>query len=82
MGKFNFKDLDDFEKIKTGAENFYQSVGEIFCPYFQEKIPFNVKGLKHLKFKADQQARANQDQYARLKLLRLAPEVLKKSHTV
>lgn len=82
MGKFNFKDLDDFEKIKSDAETFYQSIGEVFCPYFQEKIPLNTKGLKHLKFKADQQARTNQDQYTRLKLLRLAPEVLKKSHTV
>lgn len=82
MGKFNFKDLDDFVKIKAEAEVFYQSIEEVFCPYFQEKIPFNVKGLKHLKFKADQQARTSQDQYTRLKLLRLAPEVLTKSHTV
>lgn len=81
MGKFNFNQ-GDFNKIKDEAEKFYGSIGEIYCPYFQEKIVFNSKGLKHLKFKADQQARPAKDQYARLKLLCLVPEVLKKSHTI
>src|SRR6202044_2354511 len=40
------------------------------------------KGLKHLKFKSDGRPRAPQDQYARFKLLRFAPEIIKKSHTV
>ena len=81
MGKFSFKE-EDFEKIKKEAEEFYETIGEIYCPYFSEKIAFNVKGLKHLKFKTDQRARPRNDQYARLKLLRLAPEVLKLSRTV
>jgi len=81
MGKFNFN-LDDFEKVKHEAEQFYASISEVYCPYFQEKIAFNSKGLKHLKFKAEQQARPAKDQYARLKLIYLVPEVLKKSHTV
>ena len=81
MGKFNFKE-EDFEKIKKEAEEFYETIGEIYCPYFCEKIAFNVKGLKHLKFKTDQQARPRIDQYARLKLLHLAPEMLKLSRTV
>ena len=82
MGKFNFKNQEDFEKIKTEAEAFYATIREVFCPYFKEKIAFNVKGLKHLKFKSDRQARTNNDQYARLRLLRFAPEVLNNSHTV
>lgn len=82
MGKFNFKDLKNYLKVKTDAETFYYTIGEVHCPFFAEKITFNVKGLKHLKFKSDQQARAQTDQYARLKLIRFAPEVLKKSHTV
>ena len=82
MGKFNFTNQEDFEKVRTEAESFYESIKEVFCPYFQEKIAFNAKGLKHLKFKSDRQARSNEDQYARLKLFRFAPEVLKKSHTI
>lgn len=82
MGKFNFKDEKDFEAVKAEAEGFYGSLIEVHCPYFRERIAFNAKGLRHLKFKSDQQARLRDDQYARLKLLRRAPEVLKKSATV
>lgn len=35
-----------------------------------------------MKFKSDKRARSHEEQYPRLKLLHLAPEVLKKSHTV
>ena len=82
MGKFNFKNQEDFEKIKVEAETFYATLQDVFCPYFKEKIAFNVKGLKHLKFKSDRQARSHEDQYARLKLLHFASEALKKSYTV
>jgi len=81
MGKFNFNQ-DDFEIVKRDAEDFYAKVGEIFCPYFNEKIAFNAKGLRHLKFKTDGQARTSQDQYARLKLIYLAPELLRQSRLV
>lgn len=81
MGKFNFK-TEDFEKIKIEAEKFYDTIKEVSCPYFSEKIAFNAKGIKHLKFKDDQRARPQIDQYARLKLIHLAPEVLKLSRTV
>ena len=55
MGKFNFKDEQDFMAIKEKAEIFYKTIGEVYCPYFHEKISFNAKGLRHLKFKSDQQ---------------------------
>lgn len=81
MGRFNFKE-DDFEKVKMEAEVFYKTIGEVHCPYLKEKICFNAKGLRHLKFKSDKQARPHVDQYARLKLIHLAPQVIKLSHTV
>lgn len=82
MGRFNFKDEQDFEEISKKADEFYASIGEVYCPYFKAKIAFNVKGLKHLRFKSDQVARPRTEQYARLKLAHLAPEVLQLSHTV
>ena len=82
MGKFNFKNEKDFLKVKSEAEEFYKTIGDIYCPYFKEKIAFNTKGLKHLKFKSNRQARPGKDQYSRLKLICLAPEVLKRSHTL
>ena len=82
MGKFNFKDEKDFEKVRNDTETFYASIGEIRCPYLDEKINFNAEGLKHLKFKSDKVARSHSEQYARLKLLALAPQVLSLSRTV
>lgn len=82
MGRFNFQNDQDFEKVKSEAEEFYKTINKVYCPYFKEVIAFNAKGLKHLKFKSDRQARPRGDQYSRLKLLRFAPEILKQSHTV
>jgi hypothetical protein len=82
MGKFNLKDEHDFEKVKADAEAYYSAISEVYCPYFKEKISFNAKGLRHLKFKSDQVARTHEDQYTRLKLLRLAPMILQDSKTV
>jgi len=82
MGTFNFKGEKDFEIVKARAEEFYASLREVHCPYFGEKIAFNAKGLRHLKFKSDQQARSRDEQYTRFKLLHHAPEALKNSSTV
>lgn len=82
MGRFNFKDGNDFEKVRTDAETFYTTIGKVRCPYFGCEIAFNAKGLKHLRFKSDRQARPHKDQYSRLKLIHYAPEVLKLSRTV
>lgn len=82
MGRFNFKDEADFEDVKAKAEALYALVGPVHCPYFGEKIAFNAKGIKHLKFKSDEVARMREDQYSRLKLVQYAPEVLKLSRTV
>jgi hypothetical protein len=82
MGKFNFKDEDDFEKVKADAEAFYPTIGEVYCPYFKEKIAFNAKGFRHLKFKSDQVARVQKDQYTRLKLLKYVPIIIHNSRTL
>ncbi len=71
-----------FDRVRRGAEIVYKAIGEIWCPYFKEKIIFNAKGWEHLKFKTHGHARERGDQYVRFKLLYLAPEVLKISHAV
>jgi len=82
MGRFNFKDEEDFDKVKAEAEALYPTVSEVYCPYFKEKIAFNAKGLRHLKFKSDQVARVQKDQYARLKLFKYVPTVIQDSRTL
>lgn len=73
---------EQFNKVKQRGEEFYKTVGEVYCPYFKEKISFDAQGLEHLKFKRREKARSEQDQYMRFKLIHLAPEVLKQSHTL
>ena len=73
---------EQFEQIKLKGEEFYKSTGDVYCPYFKEKVSFNAQGLEHLKFIQREKARLEKDQYMRFKLIHLAPEVLKFSHTV
>lgn len=75
-------DTEHFEEIKEKGETLYKGIGEVYCPFFKEKIVFNTQGLEHLKFKRREKARSEQDQYMRFKLIHLAPEVLTASHTL
>jgi hypothetical protein len=71
-----------FKEAKERGEELYKSLGEIFCPFLKEKVSFGAQGLEHLKFKRREKARLEKDQYMRFKLLHLAPEILKASHTL
>ena len=74
--------LDNFEKIKKEAKYFYNKIKLINCPYFKEEVFFNAKGLDHIKFKKWNKTRIIKDQYMRLKLIKYAPQLIKKSHTL
>jgi hypothetical protein len=73
---------EEFQTIRTKAEAVYAAFGAVRCPFLDVHIQFNAKGLDHIKFKQWNKARSRNDQIMRLKLLHLAPLVLKKSHTV
>lgn len=73
---------EKFENVKAKAEEFYKSIDKVRCPYLNDEVSFNAKGLDHIKFKRFGKSRSNMDQYMRLRLIKLAPIVLKKSHTL
>lgn len=73
---------EKFKKIKDEAEIFYKKIGKVHCPYLKDDVYFNSKGLEHLKFKERNKARSSQDQYVRLRLIKLAPEIIRSSHTL
>lgn len=75
-------DLEKFNKAKEEAEEFYKNIGEVYCPYLKDKVSFNAKGLDHIKFKDWNKTRLALEQYMRLKLLKLAPDIIKSSHTL
>ena len=72
----------NFEEIRTNGEALYKTFGEVYCPYFKEVVSFSAQGLEHLKYKRRDRARTDTDQYMRFKLIHLAPEIIKLSHTV
>lgn len=73
---------EQFKEIKTKGQETYKNIGNVYCPYFKEKITFNSEGFEHLSFKKRENTRLEQDQYMRFKLIHLAPEVLKNSNTI
>lgn len=75
-------DISNFALVKERGELFYQTIGQVYGPYFKEKISFNAQGLEHLKFKARGKARNLEDQYMRFKLIALAPKILGVSGTL
>ncbi|MCR4284306.1 MAG: hypothetical protein NUV64_03300 [Parcubacteria group bacterium] len=72
----------NLEKVKKEAEKVFKDIKEVYCPYFSEKVAFNSRGVKHIKFKADRLARERKDQFMRLKNVHLAPIILLKSSTL
>lgn len=72
----------DLQRIKDKAEKTYKETQPILCPYFKGTVNFNARGLDHIKFKEWNKPRYKFDQYLRLKLFYLVPEILRSSHTV
>lgn len=73
---------EEFSTMKSEVEESYKKIGEVPCPYLNDTVVFNAKGLDHIKMKRWNHARSYSDQSVRLKLLHLAPAILKKSHTL
>ena len=74
--------VEQFQRVKQEAENYYKTVNAVFCPYLKSKINFNAKGLDHIKMKSWNKSRLVSDQYLRLKFLKLVQEVLKNFGTL
>ncbi len=72
----------NFDRIKQEAESWYESTESVHCPYLNEVVAFNKKGITHIKFKKDGVARSRSDQFMRLKHIRLAYRILEKTRTL
>ena len=66
---------------KSDAEEFYKSVGKVYCPYFQSNVIFSSEGFNHLQFSGGIK-RKNEEQLLKFSLLKLAPYVIKNSGTI
>ncbi len=73
---------EKFEQIRQQAEECYENIGSIKCPYLNDKVNFNSEGFQHLLFKSWNKTRSRKEQHTRLKLLPLAPKIISLSHTL
>ena len=71
-----------FDQVRKGAEEYYEKVGKVRCSYFNDFVHFNSEGFQHLLFKSWNRTRTRPKQYARLRLLSFAPEIIARSHTL
>lgn len=74
--------IEKFNDVKRDAEDFYNKIESVTCPFFKEKVLFNSKGFDHLVFKTWNKSRPINDQFGRLRHIRLAPEILNQSRTL
>jgi hypothetical protein len=81
MASLKFTD-HEFTNVLQTAQEFYRTLGQIRCPYFQENVQFNAPGFEHLRHKSWNRGRDRRDQFMRLKHLARAPEILRLSRTV
>lgn len=75
------EDLNDYKKLKNDAQNYYNSVGRIFSPVFNQEIYFSAEGFNHIVFKNARNEREKSSQILRFKLLSLAVKLVKISTT-
>lgn len=75
------EDLSNYEKLKEDSQKFYNTVGKIYSPVFQQKINFTAEGFNHIIFKSARSERERSSQILRFKLLPLAVKLIKESTT-
>lgn len=75
---------EDFEKLKAMVRHDYDDTHEVYCPYLGESVKFSAAGFEHLLFKGSSKVkeRSRPEQAIRLKLFRLAPELLRITKTL
>ena len=64
------------------AKNEYESIGKVFCPYFNDYVFFTNRGFKHLIWKRELGKRPSGDIYRRLQSIKYAAETISKSGTL
>jgi len=73
---------EKFREVREKAEEFYNSLNKVHCPYLGKDVNFNSEGFEHVLFKSWNRGRSKVEQYIRLRLLPKVVEVIKKSHTL
>ena len=74
--------MEKFEKVKNEAEEYYNSLGPVRCPFLKKDVQFNKYGFEHILSKSWNRGRSTIEQYTRLRLLPKVVDIIKISHTL
>ncbi len=74
--------LSQYKKKLYAAEEFYKTIGKVYCPYFQKEVTFNSDGFHHLRYKVAGAERDKVAQIYKFSLIKQAVEIIKKSGTL
>lgn len=75
-------DFEDYKQIKQKAEEFYKQIGSVKCPALKADVYFTSDGFHHLRYDNSRSARKIKEQMNKLRYLKPAVEVIKKSATI
>jgi len=75
------EDVSNYEKLRDDAQNFYNQIGKVYSPAFNESVSFASEGFNHIIVKTPRTERERPSQILRFKLLPLAVKLLKNSTT-
>jgi hypothetical protein len=64
--------LSNYHKLREDAQKFYNGIGRIMSPAFNQQIHFTAEGFNHIIFKGSRSERERSSQVLRFKLLPLA----------
>ena len=75
-------DLEKFKKLKNKTKDYYQSVGNVYCPALRSDIIFNSDGFHHLCYDESKKERNKRVQKNKLMCFKDGERILKKSTTI
>lgn len=75
-------ELNEFEKLKSSAEMLYKTLQPVLCPALRAEIYFTSDGFNHLRFDGRRIERPQNAQIRKLRYLKNAVEILKKTTTL
>jgi len=75
------EDLSNYDKLREDSQKFYNAIGSVFSPAFNQKVYFSAEGFNHIVFKNARSERERSSQILRFKLLPLALKLVKTSTT-
>ena len=75
-------DEKKLEETKKKAKEIYEKIGKVWCPCLKDDVCFNSEGFDHILSKTWNRGRSSLEQYTRLRLLPLVPNIITKSHTL